>query len=496
MKTKTPNKNTNQQITTKRSVVVVVLGHVDHGKTSILDYIRKTKTADKESGGITQHINACQVNTEETDITFIDTPGHEFFSSMRQHGVKIADIAILVIAADDGIKQQTKEAIKYIKESKIPFIVIFNKIDKPEADINKVKNQLLEEEILLEGYGGDIPYIEASANTGQGIEDMLNMINLLADVSGIKEQTHENTSAIVMESFQDSKKGTGAILIMQNGSVSIGDTLIGEKSLVKIKAIEDYNGVRIQSATSGMPFTIYGFNQIASSGDIFKLATSKDQKSSLKKSNAKTSQSIATAPKDKEVVSFIIKTDTAGTMEAILKTLQALQGEESPIHILYASVGDITDSDLRASLENNAVVIGFRVDKNASAKTFIRNHAKVNILSFDTVYKLSEEIQKMVSNNNASEEEKIIGKMKILKVFKQDSKNTIAGGKVTEGIIEKGGARIQSKDNKNDKTFTISRLKQEQTDINKAKEGMEIGIQLSGGIKIEEGDTLICIAKV
>ncbi len=490
MNTKTIIKNTDYN-TTRKSVVVVVLGHVDHGKTSVLDYIRKTKTAETESGGITQHINACQIKRGEDDITFIDTPGHEVFSSMRKQGVKIADIAILIIAADDGIKTQTKEAIKYIKESKIPVIVAFNKIDKPEADITKIKNQLLEEEILLEGYGGDVPCVEISAQTGQGIEDLLNMVTLLADVSGVKEEASEESSAIIMESFQNSRKGIGAVLIMQSGIISVGDILVGNNSFVKLKAIEDYNGNRIEKATPGMPFTVYGFNKIANAGDIFQLKSNADKNTFLKNLDTKISRSIQSVPKDEEIISFIIKTDTGGTMDAILKTFQAIQENHPSVHVLYASVGDITDSDLRTSIENNATVIGFRVNQNASAKIFIRNHEKVKILSFNTVYSLSEAIQKITTDNAKNAEEIILGKMKILKIFKSDSQTTITGGKVLEGVIEKGSAKIQSKNNKNEKSFKIIRLKQEQKDINKAKEGMEIGIQLSGNVKINEGDILI-----
>ena len=339
MNVKTATTKNVEQDTIQRSVVVVVLGHVDHGKTSLLDYIRETKTADSESGGITQHIGAYQIQKDDEYITFIDTPGHEVFSSMREYGVKIADIAVLVVAADDGIKKQTQEAIQYIKKSKIPFVVAFNKMDKPEANIDKIKNQFLEEEVLLEGYGGDVPYVEVSAQTGQGVDDLLNMIVLLSEVSGVKEKEEKEPSVVVVESFQDSRKGVGATLIMRDGVASVGDFLVGGGSIVKLRAIEDYSGKRIETVTPGMPFVVYGFNKITRSGDVLHIRNSiKEAEDFLRNSSIKTSNMMKSAPKDKDVVSFIIKADTGGTMDAVMNTMSQMQGERySNSHTILCS---------------------------------------------------------------------------------------------------------------------------------------------------------------
>ena len=475
----------------RQGIVVVVLGHVDHGKTSLLDYIRTTKIADSESGGITQHIGTYQIQRDTGNITFIDTPGHEVFSAMRVQGVQLADLAILVVAADDGIKTQTKEAIQYIKESKIPFIVAFNKIDRPEADIERIKAQFLEESVLLEGYGGDVPYVPVSAKTGQGVDDLLNMVDLLADVSGAKEKTVDEVSAIVVESFHDAQKGVGATLIMRGGNVGVGDVLAGKSALVKLKAIEDYQGKRLSEVTPGMPFVVYGFSTIPRPGDVMRVADSvKEAENALKQADATIVRAMSSIPKGEDVVVLIVKADTGGTMAAVSDAMQSMRDKEQPIHVLYSGVGDITDSDLRMALDNNAFVIGFCVKQSASAKTFIRNHKAVNVFSFNTIYDLTEGVEKIINEQINLQTERVVGKMKILKIFRTEKNRIICGGRVLKGVIEKGDARVSSGNEANVRTCSIIRLKQEQNDITSAKEGMEVGLQLSGGINVAEGDIL------
>ena len=473
-----------------RSVVVVVLGHVDHGKTSLLDYMRKTKVVARESGGITQHIGAYQVERGDRTITFIDTPGHEAFSAMRHRGARVADIAILVVAADDGIKPQTQEAIQAIQKAKIPFVVALNKIDKPEADTARTKNQLLEENVLLEGYGGDVPSVEVSAHTGQGIDELLDMIVLLSDILDIQAASEEgDVSVVVIESFHDSQKGAGATFLIQNGVLEVGTILAGESAFVKVRAIENYQGERIQHATPGMPCVVYGLSAVARVGDVLLTQQSvRDAERTLKPSSLLSSMNAV--PKDTDVIPLIVKTDAQGTLEAVMDVLQQLQKEEVPIHIFFSGVGDVTDSDIRLALSTHAVLVGFRVSTSSSAKTFLRNHPTVTISFFETIYDLSEGVRGIADDTLKPQQQKHVrGRLEVLKVFRAESNRSIIGGRVIDGGIEQGSASVV-RDKKQKGDVTIVELRQEQKGITQAKEGMEVGLQVQGAVKIEPGDVV------
>lgn len=479
--------------TASRSVVVV-LGHVDHGKTSLLDYIRKAKVVARESGGITQHIGAYQVERGEHMITFIDTPGHEAFSAMRHRGARVADIAILVVAADDGIKPQTQEAIQYIKKAEIPFVVALNKMDKPEADAVRIKNQLLEEDVLLEGYGGDVPCVEVSAQTGQGIDELLDMIALISDLLDIQTEQEGDVSGVVIESFHDSQKGTGATLLVQKGVLDVGAILAGESAFVKVRAIENYQGERIQHATPGMPCVVYGLSAVARVGDVLLTQQSiKDAERTLEAASHSPVPAVVAVPKDTDVVSLIVKTDAQGTLEAVMDVIRQLQKEEVPLHVFFSGVGDFTDSDMRLALSSDAVLVGFRIGSSSSGKTFLRNHSAVTVLFFETIYELSEGVRAIVDERfKPQEQERVRGQLKVLKVFRAESKRSIIGGRVIDGVIEQGSASV-TRDKKQKGTVAIIELRQEQKSITQATENMEIGLQIQGAVKIEAGDVIECL---
>ncbi len=476
----------------EKTPVVVVLGHVDHGKTSLLDYIRSAKIALSESGGITQHIGAYQVEKDGFSITFIDTPGHEAFSAMRARGAKVADIALLVIAADDGVKPQTKEAIKYIKESDIPFIVVFSKIDKPEAEPAKAKNQLLEDGVMLEGYGGDIPSVEVSATTGQGIGELLDLITLVAQVSEIKADVASSPSCVVVESFHNARQGAGATLITQRGIVRVGSILAGKSGYAKVRSMENDRGERIQEAPPGTPFVIYGFNEVVRVGEV--LEEKKDAKEAKGIFEEKEAPLPPTAEElkkeEKNILYIIIKADVNGTLEAALDVARQIEKEDAHIKILFSGAGDISDSDIRLSLRVSALILGFRVKTTESAKVFLRNNPVIEILYFETIYDLAEGIRKQIEDRfGEAGEDKVEGALKVLKVFRTEQNRAIVGGRVLEGIFSAGPARV-TRDGQKKGEGNISEIRKVQKVVERVSQGEEAGIQFIGYSKIEQGDIL------
>lgn len=475
----------------KKPPVLVVLGHVDHGKTSLLDYIHNTKVASKESGGITQHIGAYQADHKGNKITFIDTPGHEAFSAMRSRGAAVADIALLVIASDDGVMPQTKEALKYIKESETPFIVVFNKIDVQGADVTKIKTQLLEEEVAVEGFGGDVPYAEVSAATGQGIDDLLELIMLVAEVSEISKNATGELSLVVVESYLDNKRGAGATLIVRDGVLSSGITLFGDSAIARIRAIEDFQGSRLSHADPGTPVIIFGFDDVPKVGDI--LRETKDVKQAQKTVETARQEFISSVEQENEIkentINLYIKADTYGTLEACLEVLEELQKEDVFIQIVHSDVGEITDSDIRRALDTKSIIIGFRVKVSNIAKQFAQNN-KVTCSSFDTIYELAEGVRKIAEQRALPPEEEIIGELKVLQVFHSSPSRMIVGGRVASGTVRSNSSVVVKREGEEKGKGKVSSLKNDQKDISSAEEGREVGIQFNGGVKIEPQDVI------
>ena len=477
--------------------VVVVLGHIDHGKSSLLEAIRQDfQIIKKEAGGITQHVGAYEAEHEGKKITFIDTPGHEAFSEMRSRGAKIADIAILVVAADDGVKPQTKEAIEIIKKTKIPTIVAINKTDKEGADPERVKRELQNEGILIEDWGGDTPAVLVSAKTKEGIEDLLSTISLLAEVSEFKADANLKPKGFVLESYLDSFCGPTATLILEQGTLKRGDVIRTETTFGKIKKIKDVTLEEKDKAFPGEAFLITGLKEVPRVGDKFTFAESLEE--ACQEVSKKTLQECIGEPQREDLEKYlkvVLKADFRGSLEVVSKILKGLIQDKIGIKILKADVGDITDSDTRVADKEKAIIIGFRV-KTTPVACIQARQREIKILNFDVVYDLIDSVRKEMENTKEKKKERIdLGKIKPLVIFKTQKRGErnyrqIVGGKIIEGEIKKAELEIK----REDKVLPggkIIEVQEQKKKIEKAKAPQEIGILYEGKTKIKQDDTLI-----
>jgi translation initiation factor IF-2 len=430
-----------------RAPIVTIMGHVDHGKTSILDAIRKSRITFKESGGITQHIGAYTIERNGKNITFIDTPGHEAFSQMRARGGAASDIVILVVAADDGVMPQTKEAISHAKASGVPIIVAVNKIDLPGADTPKIKRQLSESGILVEGYGGDIPVAELSAKTGQGLDSLLDLITLVAELDEQKfvADPKGQLEAVIIEAKHDSKKGTVVSAVVKNGTLKIKDEVITPTAEGKIKLLTDSWAKSIVEAQPGLAVEILGFSSLPSVGDnIYR----KGEKSLEEiKAAAKTAVSGANAVMDnseeakKKRLSIIVRADTQGTQEALVASLKKLKVDEAVVDIMFAGTGDIKESDILLASTSAAVVIAFRTKVADSMMDLAKSH-KIIIREHDIIYKVIEEIEGALEGVLEIEEAKIKGTGFVIQTFTLPKSGDVIAGTMVEAGKYKLNARV------------------------------------------------------
>ncbi|HDO23700.1 MAG TPA: translation initiation factor IF-2 [bacterium] len=510
-----------------RPPVVVVMGHIDHGKSELLDYIRKTNAAKKtakgephpvvgqEAGGITQCIGAYEIDVKGKRITFLDTPGHEAFSKMRSRGAKIADIAILVIAADEGVKPQTLEAYKKIKKEKIPFTVAINKIDKPEANSEQVKAQLAENQIFVENHGGEIPAIDISAKTGQGINELLDMVLLLAEMENLTANFKENASGTVIESHLDSKRGVAATLLVKNGTMKKGMFVVCGGAIAPVRIFEDFRGNSLEQATFSSPVKIIGFDKIPEVGAEFKTFNTKKEAETVRTALEKTQgvENAALAAKnasvterdisteniqeEKIIIPIIIKADTAGSVEAVEKEIMKLQDEETFVDVLRKGVGNISENDIRlASSAKNPIALGFNVGVDASAGELIEKFS-VTIQTSDIIYKISEWLDGEIKKRKLLiPREEMMGKAEILKTFSKIKNKQLVGGRVLEGkITDNASVKIKRKD------FEIGQGKIIEIQQNKVKarevgEGKEFGIIIESKSEIAKGDLIEIVKKI
>lgn len=484
-----------------RPPIVVVMGHIDHGKSTLLDFIRKTKVVEKEAGGITQHLGAYEVeieaNGKKHKMTFLDTPGHEAFKAIRSRGAKVADIAILVVAADDSVKPQTLEAIKCIKEENIPFIVAINKIDKPEANPEKAKNDLAEAGIFLEGFGGDVPNVSISAKTGKNIEELLELIGLMAEMENLNGDPEAMAEGVVLESNMDSKKGILATLVITNGTLERGGFVATKKAIAPVRIMENFSGQNTDKETFSSPVRIFGWNQMPEVGEIFKsFKTKKEAESYISESKNYEEKSdtkiISSSEKEKIVVPVIIKADTAGGLEAVQHELKKLDNEKIEFKIVSAEIGTITESDVKkaGSGSSKAIIIGFHSKIDSSAKNLSERDAII-IKDFQIIYKMTEWLKTELSEYLPKVQvEEILGKAKILKVFGEQKGKQIIGGKVLEGEISGDGLfRILRREN-NIGSGKIKELQQKKERVGKVEAGNEFGVLIESKMEIAAGDIL------
>ncbi|MAG44349.1 translation initiation factor IF-2 [bacterium] len=471
-----------------RPPIVVVLGHVDHGKTSILDKIRETNIADKESGGITQHISACQVEFQKRKITFIDTPGHKAFDAMRKSGSKIADIALLVVAADEGVKTQTIEAIKYIKQEKIPVIIAFNKIDKPIANVEQAKSQLEEHKIQVEDRGGEVPAIGVSAQTGQGLNDLLDLILLIFDMQEIIHKKSNLGQGIIVESFLDSKRGNTALVITEKGKVETNNFLKTASTNGRIKILENWQNKAIQKAKASDPVFIIGFNKLPKAGEIVLFSEKEipDPKVLLGKDKKKKKTIISNS--DKKQLNIILKADTHGTLEAIKQSLEAMDFGEIDLKILHSGIGEISESDIKKAGQAKTLIIGFRVKPDLAARGIMERYS-LEFKHYEIIYKLLDDLQEQTKKMIKPKAERVeLGRIKIIAIFANQKDGMVVGGPVIDGQAIKGAKVDVMRDHEKIGHGIIKQLQHKNKETGKVGKGKEAGMYLQTDLIIQEGD--------
>jgi len=475
----------------KKQPVVVLVGHIDHGKSSILESIRDFKITEKEVGGITQHIGAYEVEQDGKKITFIDTPGHEAFSAMRARGAKVADIAILVVAADEGVKPQTREAILHIKKAQIPMIVAINKMDKPQADPERVRDALAKEDVLVEERGGKIPSVEVSAKTGKGISELLDLVLLIAEMEDLKADISKKGEGVIIESYLDSKRGPIATLLIENGILKEGDVIGTASTFGKIKRMEDFQGKKIEKARPGQPVLVLGFEKVPIIGERF--TTFSDLKEAKEKIQVKKIEPapVISVESDQKVLNIILKTDVLGSIEPIEEVLKSLPQDKIFLRILKKEAGNVNLSDIKLAETGKAVILGFRV-KTPSAILEVAQRKKIKILNFDLIYDLVEGVRNYMAKILTPEVVRIdLGKLKTLIIFRTEKKRQIVGARVLEGEIKKGVKLEVFREDEKVGEGKVINLQKEKKDIEKGTKGDEVGILYEGNVKIQENDLLI-----
>ena len=482
--------NNKQPNVISRPPVVVVLGHIDHGKTSLLMAIREFNILEKESGGITQHVGAYQIEHNQKKITFIDTPGHESFSAIRGRGSKLADIAVLVIDAGEGVKKQTKEAITHIKNAKLTTIVALNKMDKPGANPEMVKQQLSKEEILVESWGGQVPTIEMSAKTGQGITDLLDMILLVSEVEDLKAETGVLSEGTIIEAYLDPKKGPTATVLVENGTLKQGDIIGTDFVVGKVKNLGDFLQKEIKEANPSDPAVIIGFESVPMVGEKFHAFSSHEEAmANLKKKEVK-NNTFEFDP-NKKYLNLIIKGDAQGSLEGIEEVLKILPQENVCIRMVRSEVGDITEQDVKMAKTSEAVIIAFRVKKDKVAEISAENN-KVKVYEFNIIYELAQKVRELMERKLTKEKERIeLGKIEVLAIFRTEKNRQIVGGDVTEGEVQKGASLEIYRGEEKIGHGRIIELQSNKKDFDVVKKGKECGILYQGSERIKEGDTLV-----
>ena len=493
----------------KRAPIVTIVGHVDHGKTSLLDYIRKTHVTSGEAGGITQAIGAYSITWNGENITFIDTPGHEAFMNMRKRGTEITDVAVLIVAGDDGIKPQTVEAIKHIKEAKVPMIVAITKMDKADVNVDRIKQQLTEHDVLPEEWGGDAIIVPVSSVTGEGISKLLEIILLVAEMQNLSCNKKRKAVGTIIEAQLDKNKGPIANIIVQNGTLKLGDSIVSGFALGKVRAMMDDKGKSISKAGPSMPVSILGLDSVPSAGDPIQVVDEKFSKQVIAERKIKMAQDkidagaaksldefLSTpAQEDKKKLNLLLKASSQGSVEALKQSLLEIVNEEVKIEIISSGVGNINENDIQLAKVSNATIVAFDTKVLSKISNFAKQN-KVEIKEYNIIYRAIEDIEKVMKSMMAPKyEEKIMGHAEVRALFKISSIGTIAGCYVLDGkIVRNSEVKITRKDNI---IFEgkIATLKREKDDVKEVAAGYECGIKIDNFNDIIEGDIIECIVK-
>jgi len=488
-----------------RAPVVTVMGHVDHGKTSLLDYIRRTKVASGEAGGITQHIGAYHVETPRGMVSFLDTPGHEAFTAMRARGAKATDIVILVVAADDGVMPQTREAIKHAKAAGVPIVVAINKIDKPDANADRVKNELVVEDVIPEDFGGNSPFVSVSAKTGFGIDALLEQVLLQAEVLELRAPVEAMAKGLVIEARLDKGRGPVATVLVQSGTLKAGDVVLAGQTYGRVRAMLDENGKAIKTAGPSIPVEIQGLTEVPQAGDDFmvmaderrarEIATfraGKFRNTKLSKQQASKLENMFSdiGAGEVKMLPIIIKSDVQGSQEALSQSLLKLSTDEVKVQLVYAAVGGISESDVNLAIASKAFIIGFNTRADAGARKLAENNG-VDIRYYSILYEAVDELKVAMSGMlTPDKKEEVIGTAEIRQIFRVSKIGSIAGCMVTGGIVRRSAKLRLLRDNRVIFTGELESLKRFKDDAKEVREGFDCGLNIKGYNDIVEGDTL------
>ncbi|MEN9562475.1 MAG: translation initiation factor [Chloroflexota bacterium] len=489
-----------------RPPVVTILGHVDHGKTSLLDAIRSTDVAAGEAGGITQHIGAYQVEMKGRLITFLDTPGHAAFTQMRARGAQGADIVILVVAADDGVMPQTREAIAHAKAARVPIVVALNKVDKPNANPDRVKQQLAELELVPDDWGGNTMVVPVSAKQKKGIDDLLEGVLLVADSNEIKANPGGKVIGTVIEAELDKSKGVLATLLVQNGTLESGDVVVAGIAHGKLRAITDYKGKPVKKAGPSTPVAVMGLSDVPSAGDLFEVVPSekearvivgerqevlKTQAQSRKKVSLEDLFSKVQAGEAKEL-NLIVKADVQGSLDPIITELNKLGQGEIGLKVLHAETGNIGNNDVMLAAASKAIMIGFNVQADVDARRMAEKEG-VDIRLYEIIYRMTEDIEKALNGMLEPDlKEKVLGKATVLQVFTASKFGRVAGCRVTDGELKRGAKVRLYRSSDIIYEGDLSSLRHEKDDVKEIRQGFECGVGFKNFSDIQSGDTLVC----
>lgn len=482
---------------TVRPPIVVVMGHIDHGKSTLLDYIRKTNVTEGEAGGITQHLSAYEVSHKDAEgaarsITFLDTPGHEAFQGMRSRGAQSADIAILVVSAEDSVKAQTIQAWNTIIECNLPYVVAINKIDRPNANPEKVKLDLAEKGIYLEGYGGDIPCAEISAKTGAGIDHLLELILLVADISELSGNPSLPAEGVVIESHLDTRRGITATLIVRNGTLSRGMFVACGRAVAGTRIMEDFRGKTVESVSLSQPVGIVGWSEMPEVGMPFLSYEKKSDAEAAAKENASSSgPNLMDTASTEKVVPIIIRTDTAGTADAVVSEIKKLEQPSIGWKIISAAVGTVSEADIKAaSIDGNVIIVGFNTKMDAPARE-LNEQAGVTVKFFDIIYKLSEYLAEVLEERRPRVETTVaVGTLKVQKVFLRNKDRQVLGGLVTSGEIALGSEVRIMRGVEEIGRGTLVGLEQNKNKTKSVAQGLQCGGMVETRTEIQEGDII------
>ena len=487
-----------------RAPIVTVMGHVDHGKTSLLDALRKTSVAAGERGGITQHLGASEVKRGDRSILFLDTPGHEAFTAMRARGARVTDIAVVVVAADDGVMPQTKEAISHARAAKVPIVIALNKVDKPDANPERVKTELAEANVIIEAYGGDVPLVPVSARTGAGLDELLDMILLVADLGDYRADPKRPAVGTVIEARRDKGRGPVATVIVQTGTLKVGDSVVAGGVAGRVRSLENADGSRMKSSGPSSVAVVSGLPEVPDSGDILRVVADEreareiaerfreDAASGREAGGHATMEELyqrIQSGQGKEV-RVILKSDVSGSLDAIVHQLEKLQSDEVRINVLHASAGEITENDVLLASASDAIILGFTTTLTPGARR-MADAEKVDVRLYEIIYELADDMRAAIEGMLDPEKSEIVeGRAEVKQLFDVGKGLTIAGCVVREGRVTRGAKVRIIRGGSPAGSDVVESLRRFRDDVREVKEGQECGIGLGAGVELREGDIL------